>query len=106
MSNICIVKKHNLLVELDEWPAILREIAVTSTKYAIALKDKALIDIMDRDRIIEPGQELWETIGKIDGVREVDYDGHFGNNIYIEVAIAHDTKDTWKLICGLINEYV
>ena len=106
MSNICIVRKHNLLVELDERPATLKEIAVASTKYVIALKDKALLDIMDRDMNIEIGQSLWETIGKIDGIIDVDYDGHFGNYIYVEVDIEHDTKDTWKLICGLINEYI
>jgi len=61
---------------------------------------------MAKDRNVEKGQELWETVGKVDGVENIDYDGHFGNYIYIEVDTEHDTKDTWKLIYDLINGYV
>ena len=104
---MCGVKKHNLLVDLDERPAALKEIIVVSTKYVIILKDRALGDIMRKDSEAEEvDQELWGAIGLLDGVIDVDYDGHFGNNIYIEIDIEHDTKDTWKLICGLINKYV
>jgi len=104
---MCGVKKYNLLVDLDEQSATLKEVAIVSTKYAIALKGETLLlDIMIKDRNIETGQALWETIGRIDGIIDIDYDGHFGNNIYIEIDIEHDTKDTWKLICGLINKYV
>jgi len=78
----------------------------TATKYTIALEDNVLLEIMDKDRDIGVGKELWETIGKIDGVQDVDYDGHFGNNIYVTVDTRHDTEGTWKLIYGLINQYI
>ena len=79
---------------------------VTSIKYVIGLKDKALLDIIYRDNDAEEAdQQLWETIGLIDGVQDVDYDGHFGNYIYIEVDKEHDTEATWKSIYDLINSY-
>jgi len=85
---------------------IVRSKESTSTKYAISLEGRALLDIMAKDREVEKGQELWEIIGKVDGVLDTDYDGHFGNYIYIEVDTEHDTKTTWKSIYDLINSYV
>lgn len=79
---------------------------VTSIKYVVVLKDKALGDIIHRDNEAEEvDQELWGTIGLLDGVIDVDYDGHFGNYIFVEIAIRHDTEATWKLIYDLINSY-
>ena len=82
---------------------------VVSTKYAIDLKkDKTVLDIIDiirKDGRAGFKQELWEIIGKVDGVIDVDYDGHFGNYIYVEIDTERDTKDTWKLIYKLINQY-
>ncbi len=79
---------------------------VVSTRYAIALKDKVLLDIMRKDNNVEKGHELWEALGEIQGVRGDDYDGAFGNYIYIEIDIEYDTEDTWKLIYDLINQYL
>jgi len=87
MTNICIKKE------------------AVSIKYAISLKDRVLLDIMHKDIDVEEGQGLWETIGEVDGVQDVDYDGHFGNYIYVEIDKEHDTKGTWKLIYDLINQY-
>jgi len=78
---------------------------VVSTRYAILLKNKVILDIIRKDSNVEKGQELWETIGEIQGVRGDDYDGAFGNYIYVEIDIEYDTKDTWKLIYNLINQY-
>lgn len=79
---------------------------VISTKYAIALEDGALGNIIHKDSLAEEiDQELWGAIGLLDGVQDVDYDGHFGNCIWIEIATEYDTEATWKLIYDLINQY-
>ena len=86
---------------------IIKSKEAASIKYTITLKDRALLDIMNRDRdTFGEERELWEIIEKIDGVQNIDYDGHLGNYIYIEVDTEHDIKTTWKLIYDSINSYV
>lgn len=77
---------------------------VVSTNYTIILEEGAMLNILTTDGT-KPIATLWYLLGEIDGVLDVDYDGHFGNNIYLEVSVDHDTKETWKSICETINNY-
>lgn len=80
---------------------------VIATSYAVALRDGTVLDIDARGDIsVELYQTLYTVIGKIKGVRDTDYDGHFGNYMYIEIDIKYDTEDTWKLIYDSINNYI
>jgi len=80
---------------------------VVSIKYAVSLKDRVILDIMHKDIDFENmDQELWSIIEKVDGVQDVDYDGVYGNYIYIIIDIEYDTEDTWKLIYDLINQHI
>ena len=79
---------------------------VVSTKYTIGLEDKIVLDILAKDMNMEAGETLRELLGKIVGVLDVDYNGHFGNYIYIEVDVDHDISATWNLIYTLIVNYL
>lgn len=76
---------------------------VVSTRYVIALKGKGVLDISAKDNNVGPGKELWEVIGEVDGIQNVDYEDNY---IYVEIDIGYDTEDTWKLIYDLINQYL
>ena len=85
---------------------IIKSNEIVSIKYAIGLEDKTVLDIAIKDMNVKAGETLWEILGKIDGVRDVDYDGHFGNYIYIEIDEDNNTPATWELIYNLINNYL
>jgi len=77
---------------------------VMSTNYALDIPAEKLSAIMDKD--CEAEDSLYMLLIKIDGVSDVDYNGHFGPHIYITLDIEYENEDVWKTIYKMIENYL
>lgn len=82
----------------------------TSTSYRIKFDDKKdLLIVLRKDNescLRGDEKPLWAILANIAGVYDVDYDGHFGNCIYLTVGADHDEYSTWKKLKKCINDYL
>jgi len=63
--------------------------------------------IMDSDAYLE-NENKWEShlfhmLDKIPGVGDVDYNGHFGNYVWLTIESHLDNDNTWELIMQAIH---
>ena len=76
----------------------------TSTKYCVpyGLENyKKMIDIE-----LDEEKSLYELLDSIEGIVEVDYNGHFGPNIWIEVDSDYDNLVLWSRIDRILKKFV
>lgn len=74
---------------------------------AVAWKTSYTIDVTieELEKIEEAGR-LYELLGAILGVSNVDYDGHFGPHIFLDVEKEDDNTDTWDKIFATIDNVI
>ena len=79
-----------------------------STKYSITITIPEMVKILDKDEemIASDGKTLFNLLDELPHVTWVDYDGMFGNYIYLEVEKEGDNNKTWRIIMGIIEEYI
>jgi len=85
---------------------VIKSKELASSKYVIALKKGTLLKILDKENQVEDYNELWVILENINGVSGVEYNGHFGNYIYLEIKKEHDSSNTWRSIYDVINNYI
>lgn len=87
----------------------------TSTNYRIKLTktndklDMAVIHDKEGEFDFNPDIDkkgLWQRLEEIKGVGEVDYNGHFGNYIFLTLDATCDEYDTWKKIQDCVNNFL
>lgn len=49
---------------------------------------------------------LYEKLGELDGVADVDYDGHFGPYVFLTIEKEHDTAETKRKIREIIKKHL
>jgi hypothetical protein len=76
--------------------------AITAISYMISVED--LSAIMDKDD--EHSPPLYLLLSSIEGVFDIEYDGHFGPHIYLSIEHEHDNQDIWKTIHKTIESYL
>lgn len=81
----------------------------TQTQYTIPIDLKQVMDI-DNKHENAPDWN-WDNylnnhLDKIEGVFDTDYNGHFGNYIFINVLAEFDTPKTWEDIESTIDNYL
>lgn len=77
---------------------------IASTNYVLEVSVQNLLDIMRKDMDTE--KPLYRQLIDIDGVSDIDYDGHFGPHIYLTVSQEHYNTDTWSIIYKTIGNYL
>lgn len=77
---------------------------VMSANYMLDISAKELLVIMAKDR--ETKYPLYILLGSIDGISKVNYVGHFGPHIYLTLDTEHESKDVWKVIYEIIENYL
>lgn len=77
---------------------------ITARQYTIKIDLKA---IMDSDAFYENENQMDEMLyfklDKLEGVSNVDYNGHFGNYIWLTVDAQYDNDELWKKIDSIIT---
>ena len=78
----------------------------TSTSYCIGIAVKMFRAITQAE--FEGGFEgtLGDRLEKIDGVFRVEYNGHFGANLFLNVESDHNTSAKWKEIREVSNAWI
>lgn len=84
---------------------------VTVRKYCVEVSIEFFQALIAKDdaHIHEEGADmitLCDRLNKVDGLVEVDYDGHFGPNLFFDVEAADDTPELWTKIEDIINDYL
>ena len=80
------------------------KITATTINYQIDIQRKSLVRILNEDRCVP--SPLYERLMKVPGIEKVDYDGHFGPYIFVELECEHDNGLTWNWIENTIKEYL
>ena len=79
----------------------------TMSQYTVEVD---LLKIMDLDFKHEECRDwdntLFHHLDKIKGVDEVDYNGHFGNVVFLNVDAMFDNPETWETIEKTITDYM
>lgn len=86
---------------------------VTRRSYAIEIEEERFLDLLDSESYVTDNaalksgsQTLCEKLGQLDGVDDVNYDGHFGSYIYLMIDDEDDTDDLKKKINDVIEEHL
>ncbi len=76
----------------------------TSTRYCVpyGLENfKKMMDIELNDDV-----SLYRLLNNIGGILDVEYNGHFGPNIFIEVDSDHDDLLLWSKVDRILKRFV
>ena len=74
------------------------ELIRTRTTYAIEVPRDKAIALFDLEPV-----SLLDRLMKVDGVSEVNYDGHFGPFVYVTIDAEDDTPATHTVVRGVIQ---
>ena len=81
---------------------------VTQRNYSISISEERFTEISEAESYKNPDyfESDYTTIGeqldKLDGVWNVEYNGHFGSAIYLTLDVEHDNDETWAEIEKII----
>jgi len=76
----------------------------TSTKYCVPYGLENFIKMSDIE--IDGEISLYDQLDKIDGILDVEYNGHFGPNIFIEVDSDHDDLVLWSRVDRILKKFI
>lgn len=84
------------------------DIAATATCYALETTIKDLVRIIKRDCKggNENRKELHEILDSIDGVDQVEYNGHFGPYIFFRVSCDFDNDAVLAKVSDTVKNYL
>ena len=86
---------------------MIKEITQIDYQFEIDLKrvmDEDTIIDMDEDR--EDSEMLYNKLMNVIGVLQVDYNGHFGNYIFLKVNPEFDNEEMWKEIENITMNHI
>jgi hypothetical protein len=76
----------------------------TSTNYCVPYGLENFKKMMDIE--LQGDDLLYERLDKIEGILVVDYNGHFGPNIFIEVESDFDNLLLWAKVDRILKRFV
>ena len=83
------------------------------TSYSIEIEDKAFLDLLDSESYVTDHaafapdmKPLSERLHHIPGVRNVEYNGHFGAAIFFDIEAEYDHAETKAMIAHVVNTHL
>ncbi len=83
-----------------------RAFNITQISFRVPVSVDEMLLIMEKDRNVAIGDELYEKLNAVDGVYQVDYDGHFGPWIFFTLHKENHNDATLNKISKIINDYI
>ena len=80
-----------------------------SPSYSIKIadiEDYSNICDYDGELFYEDNKQLWDRLEDISGVSDIDYNGHFGQYIWLTVEESWNSNGTWIEIFQTINDFI
>jgi hypothetical protein len=86
----------------------------TITSYCIAIEDDQLMlaledsesYVTDNAAFADGNMTLCQKLDELDGVQDIDYNGHFGNHVFLSIEVDHDNAKTKRKISKVIEEHL
>lgn len=75
-------------------------------KYRVEITTKEMLKVLDKDLERDLKDTLYYQLQDLRYVITVDYDGHFGPYVFIEIAVIDDTNENWREILSIIENYL
>jgi hypothetical protein len=93
---------------MTRWVAKMINYKVVQTAYCIELSIDEFQKIMDYDgdSFHYDSDTLHDMLAEIGGISEIDYDAHFGANVYVIIDKEHDNGKTWNQIDEIITKII
>jgi hypothetical protein len=94
----------------DEEKPIKMIFTPTSIHFNIEITKDALLKILEKDKEFENERKwaytLFNKLDRIDGVIDVNYDGHFGPNIHLRMDLDRSMRDIAEDVKQTIKEFL
>ena len=85
----------------------MRQFEATSTSYAIPVTIEEFQSIEEKDNQAEACEHcLFKWLESIEGVSNIDYNGHFGPFIYLQIETPLDNDETKAFISQLLQDFI
>lgn len=81
----------------------------TFTRYCIEIEAKAFTAMLDAEEILgrgEPMDSLSDSLEKLPGVNEVEYNGHFGANVFLSLDSDIDSPAAREALGVVIEQHL
>lgn len=86
---------------------------VSKTSYSIEIEQNLFLNLLDSESYVtdhatykDDNKTLCEKLGQITGVNDIEYNGHFGNFIYLTIDKDVDNKKTKDQISKIIEDHL
>jgi multidrug efflux pump subunit AcrB len=97
------MRKYDKSGPIKEEDFTFKKVA-TSTNYVIAYGLENFKKMTDIE--IHKEKYLDDQLEKIDGILKIEYNGHFGPNIFIEVDNDYDNLVLWSRVDRILRKFV
>ena len=80
---------------------------MVAVDYALTVDEEIFKKILDKDdESTDERETLYEQLVNFDGISEVDYDGHYGPQLYVTLDPEYDYSSTWFAIYKIMDDYI
>ena len=79
---------------------------VSHISYCIDVPEEDFLRLSNREFEHPELTSLCEDLEAIEGIREVDYDGHFGSCVYVTIEAEHDNDQTKNQVIKVISNHL
>ena len=83
-----------------------KEQLAISYRIRVLLENFYTITDKDNEAIVNGEKTLGDLLDDLPYLEKVDYNGHFGSNIFFDIDIDADTEKNWKEIKKVITDYI
>ena len=77
-----------------------------SFRIRVLLENFFTIEDKDGEAIVNDEKTLGDLLEELPGISNVDYNGHFGSNIYLDLDVDDNTEENWNKIQKVIKNYI
>ena len=78
---------------------------MVAVDYALTVDEEIFLKIIDKDAE-GSDKQLFEQLMELDGVSEVDYDCHYGSQLYVTLDPKYDIPSTWFAVYKIMDDYI
>lgn len=72
----------------------------------VLLENFFAIEAKDSEAILDDEKTLCDLLEGLPYLERVEYNGHFGSNIFFDIDANEDTEENWKEIEKIITDYI
>ncbi len=75
-----------------------------AVEYSLSVEKEIFTKIINKDS--EADKQLFEQLMELDGISEVDYDYHYGSQLYVTLDPEYDYSSTWFAVYKIMDDYI